>query len=127
LSDEGASHTVSSVISSVDVGALALDHFALPPELTVTDGASTGGVRLPSFDGIEVGVWEHSTGISTDIEASELFVVISGRGRVTCDQGGVIELAPGVIGYLREGARTRWEITEPLRKVWITRRQDTAP
>jgi uncharacterized protein len=117
---------VSSVISSLDAGALALEHFAIPPELTGTDGASTGGSRLPPFDGIETGVWEHSTGISIDTEASEVFVVISGRGRVTCEQGGVIELAPGVIGFLQEGARTRWEISEPLRKLWITRSQDTA-
>ena len=117
---------MSVVISSVGAGALILEHFALPPELSVTDGVSTGGVRLQSFDGIEVGVWEHSTGISTDSEASEVFVVISGRGRVTCEQGGAIELAPGVIGFLHAGARTRWEITEPLRKVWISRRQDTA-
>ena len=120
------SPTVSSVISSLDAGALAMEHFLLPPELTVTGGASTGGARLPPFDGIEVGVWEHSTGISIDTEASEVFVVISGRGRVTCEQGGVIELAPGVIGFLQEGARTRWDISEPLRKVWTTRSQDTA-
>jgi hypothetical protein len=56
-----------------------------------------------------------------------MFVVISGRGRVTCEQGGVIDLSPGVVGILQEGARTRWEITEPLRKVWITRSQDVAP
>ena len=71
---------MSSVISSLDAGAVALEHFAIPPELTETDGASTGGSRLPPFDGIEVGVWEHSTGISIDTEASEVFVVISGRG-----------------------------------------------
>jgi uncharacterized protein len=117
---------VSSVISSLDASALALEHFSLPPELMVTDGATTGGVRLQLFDGVEVGVWEHSAGVSIDTEASEVFVVISGRGRVTCDQGGVIELAPGVIGFLREGARTRWEISEPLRKVWITRSKDAA-
>ena len=114
------------VISFVDANTVTLEHSALPPELVVTVGASTGAVRLPSIDGLEVGVWEHSTGSSTDTEASEVFVVISGRGRVTCEQGGVIELAPGVIGFLQEGARTRWEITEPLRKVWISRRQDTA-
>ena len=92
----------------------------------VTAGASTGGVRLPFVEGMEVGVWEHSTGISTDTEACEMFVVISGSGRVTCDQGGVIELAPGVIGFLEEGARTRWEISEPLRKVWVTSSQHAA-
>jgi uncharacterized cupin superfamily protein len=113
------------VIRSVDALALALEHSPLAPGLAVTAGASTGAVRLPSIDGIDVGVWEHSSGVSTDTEASEVFVVISGRGRVTCDQGGVIDLAPGVVGILQEGARTRWEITEPVRKVWVTRGQDS--
>ncbi|CAB4947823.1 MAG: DUF861 domain-containing protein [Actinobacteria bacterium] len=117
---------MSPVISSVDACTLSLEYSALPAELAVTEGASTGAVRIPAFDGIDVGVWEHSTGVSTDTEASEVFVVISGRGRVTCEQGGVIDLAPGVVGILQEGARTRWEITEPLRKVWISRSQDVA-
>jgi len=47
-------------------------------------------------------------------------VVISGRGRISDDEGNVIELAPGVVGVLSAGARTTWEITEPIRKVWIT-------
>ncbi len=118
---------MSVVITSVDARTLSLEHSVLPAELAVTEGATTGAARLPSIDGIDVGVWEHSSGVSTDTEACEMFVVISGRGRVTCEQGGVIDLAPGVVGILQEGARTRWEITEPLRKVWITRSQDVAP
>ena len=113
-----------SVIRSVDARALALEHCALPHELTVTAGASTGGVRLASIEGIEVGVWEHSTGISTDTEASEVFVVTNGRGRVTCEEGGVMEVAPGVIAFLQHGSRTRWDISEPLRNVWITPSRD---
>jgi uncharacterized cupin superfamily protein len=50
----------------------------------------------------------------------EVFIVISGKGTVTCDQGGVIELNPGTVGILPSGSRTTWSITEPLRKVWVT-------
>jgi uncharacterized cupin superfamily protein len=86
----------------------------------VTSGVSTALSRLGESSGLEVGVWEHSAGVSVDTEVDEVFVVISGRGRVTCDKGGVMELAPGVVGFLEAGSRTTWEITEPLRKVWVT-------
>ena len=48
-----------------------------------------------------------------------LVYVLSGRGTVTDQHGGRIDLAPGVIGVLDAGDLTHWEITEPLRKVWI--------
>ena len=50
---------------------------------------------------------------------AEAFVVLSGRGVVTDQHGGRIELAPGVVGVLEAGDLTHWTITEPLRKVWI--------
>jgi hypothetical protein len=83
-------------------------------------GVSTGAVALDAEGDMEVGVWEHSVGISTDTEVEEVFVVLAGAGKVTCDRGGEIILEPGVVGFLPSGAKTQWEITEPLRKVWIT-------
>jgi uncharacterized cupin superfamily protein len=109
------------MIRSVDAAGLQLTHEPLSSECVVTPGVTTALNPLGESAGLEVGVWEHGAGVSVDTEVDEVFVVISGRGRVTCDQGGVIELAPGVVGFLTAGARTRWEITEPLRKVWITR------
>ena len=115
---------MSPVISSVNVHALDVPLSPLPPTMGQTSGVSTGAVTMAPFEGMAVGVWEHSAGVSTDVEVSEIFVVISGRGRVTCEQGGVIDLAPGVVGRLQAGARTQWEITEPLRKVWMSRLGD---
>ena len=83
-------------------------------------GDVTGGRALATEGDMEVGVWEHSVGVSTDVEVEEVFVVLSGRGTVTCDSGGRIDLAPGVVGLLPMGAQTTWTVTEPLRKVWIT-------
>lgn len=116
-----------TVIDAVDGLTCRLDHSPIAQELALSDGVSTGAARLPMVDGLDIGVWEHSIGVSTDTEACEVFVVISGRGRVTCEQGGVIDLAPGVVGFLQAGARTRWEVTEPLRKVWVARGTDPAP
>ncbi|MDE0975181.1 MAG: cupin domain-containing protein [Candidatus Nanopelagicales bacterium] len=89
-------------------------------ELPAHEGVSTGVGALDTEGDIEVGVWEHSVGTSTDTEVEEVFVVLSGRGTVTCDQGGQIMLEPGTVGMLPMGAKTVWSITEPLRKVWIT-------
>lgn len=87
----------------------------------VVDGdVRTGVVSLVGTTGLDVGVWEHSVGTSTDVEVDEVFVVIAGRGTVTDTDGGVIELAPGVVGVLTAGAQTTWQVTETLRKVWIT-------
>lgn len=91
-----------------------------------TDGQVTTGVKELDHVGhedsgqLDIGVWDHSVGESTDVEVDEVFVVISGRGSVTCDQGGKIELTPGTVGVLPAGAKTTWTVTEPLRKVWVT-------
>ena len=69
--------------------------------------------------GLESGVWVHEVGTSVGDFGDEMFVVLSGRGTVTCQNGGRIDLAPGVVGLLNAGDITRWEITETLRKVWI--------
>jgi uncharacterized cupin superfamily protein len=107
------------VIRSFDAAQAPLSHTELDA-VRDPSGAVTTAVRALGVEGdMEVGIWEHSVGTSTDVEIEEIFVVLAGRGRVTCDQGGVIDLAPGVVGLLPAGARTTWEITEPLRKVWI--------
>jgi hypothetical protein len=66
-----------------------------------------------------VGVWEHPVGTSTDIETDEVFVVLSGSGRVLLADGRVLELRPGTVGVLAAGTPTTWEIDETLRKVWV--------
>lgn len=92
----------------------------LPAQEVISGQVLTGEVAVDAVGHLEVGVWEHSIGVSTATEIDEVFVVISGRGRVSDDQGSVIELSAGVVGVLQAGARTTWEIYEPLRKVWVT-------
>jgi uncharacterized cupin superfamily protein len=97
----------------------------LPSEKVVTPGVRTGIAELDAVNGMEVGVWEHTTGTSTDVGDDEVFVVIEGRGTVTDQHGNVIELAPGVVGILHPEDVTTWVITEPLRKVWIVRSEES--
>lgn len=85
------------------------------------DGAA-GHRALTDFDQMEVGVWEHTVGSSTDVEGDEVAVVFAGRGTVTLSDGSSIDLYPGVLFTLREGEHTTWDITEPLRKAYLARR-----
>ncbi len=76
---------------------------------------------LLEVPGLEVGIWEHTAGTSTDIETDEVFVVLGGRATVTVEDGPTLELRPGSIGFLDAGARTTWTVHETLRKVYVLR------
>jgi len=109
------------MISSFDALAIQTEQAELPAQKALTPGTWTGLAEVVSDAGLEVGVWEHGVGSSTDTFGDEVFVVLQGRGTVRCATGGEIALAPGVVGVLHAGDQTTWEITEPLRKVWIVR------
>lgn len=80
----------------------------------------TGVVDLPSPPGLEVGIWEHSAGTSTDVEVDEVFVVLSGRATITPDGGSPVDVGPGDVVTLAEGTATTWTVHETLRKVYVT-------
>jgi uncharacterized cupin superfamily protein len=78
-------------------------------------------LALHDSDDLAVGVWQHSTGVSTDVEADEVFVVLSGRATVEVADGPTLEVGPGDVGLLPAGARTTWTVHETLRKVYVVR------
>jgi uncharacterized cupin superfamily protein len=87
------------------------------------DGSiSTGLAHVAESAFAQVGVWEHPQGTSTDVEQDEVFVVLSGSGRVILQDGTELVLKPGTVGVLEAGTPTTWIIDEPLRKVWIAPR-----
>ncbi len=98
-----------------------VDALTLPVKL---DGA-TGLVELGSFAGTTVGIWEMTPGVDEDVEDDELFIVLAGHGTVEFLPGEgepalpAITLCPGSVVRLTAGMRTRWAVTETLRKVWI--------
>lgn len=94
----------------------------LPAAKCPEGSVATGVAMLTATEALEVGVWEHPVGVSTDIETDEVFVVVSGRGRVILSDGQVLELSPGVVGVLEAGTATTWIVDETLRKVWVTER-----
>ncbi|MEJ2578496.1 MAG: cupin domain-containing protein [Kineosporiaceae bacterium] len=74
---------------------------------------------LAGVDGLEVGVWEHTAGSSTDVEVDEVFVVLRGRATIEVEGGPELQVGPGDLGLLEAGSRTRWHVHEPLRKVYV--------
>lgn len=105
-----------------DASATTLDFSPLDAEQCPDGPLSTGVASLARTEAVEVGVWEHPVGRSTDIEVDEVFVVLSGRGRVVLADGTTLDLGPGTVGVLEAGTATTWIVTEPLRKVWIVPR-----
>jgi len=108
--------------SAFDAVTAALRFTDLPADKSPAGPIATGVQMLAATDDLEVGVWEHPVGTSTDVETDEVFVVLSGRGRVTCADGTVLDLQPGTVGVLEAGTATTWEVEETLRKVWVVSR-----
>lgn len=101
--------------------AVNLEYSSIDPSKVVSPaaGITTGFAVIGETDKLKTGVWSHPVGVSTDVEVDEVFVVLEGRGRVILKDGRILQLQPGVVGTLIAGEETRWEIDEPLKKIWI--------
>lgn len=84
-----------------------------------TDVLAGAAAPLTQLGAAEVGTWEMAPGTDRDTEVDEVFVVLTGRGTVTFEDGEVVDLVPGVAVRLRAGERTTWVVTETLRKVYV--------
>ncbi|MFF9210675.1 MULTISPECIES: cupin domain-containing protein [unclassified Streptomyces] len=90
-----------------------------PAQIVSGSPEVTGKVVWESDDGRQVrGIWQITSGVVTDTEADEVFVVISGSATVEVDGGPTLHLGPGDMAVLREGDRTTWTVHETLRKVY---------
>jgi uncharacterized cupin superfamily protein len=108
-----------SMTSVVGVAAAELTaDKPLDPAQVVAGSPATASLVLPSDDTVERGIWEITPGTVTDVEADEMFVVISGRATIAVEGGPVFDVGPGDVCVLTEGARTTWTVHETLRKVY---------
>ncbi|MEV5070956.1 cupin domain-containing protein [Microbacterium sp. LMI12-1-1.1] len=100
-----------------DAASVVLALEPLPAEQVLEGSPQTGYVELTDT----IGVWEHTPGVSTDVEADEVFVVLSGSATVSFDDPALepIELRAGAVVRLTAGMRTVWTVRETLRKVYI--------
>nr|WP_293235581.1 cupin domain-containing protein [Mycolicibacterium sp.] len=107
--------------SVVHAAALDLVHQPVPAEQSVRGGPTTAAEALDDFGGLEVGVWEMSAGVMTDVEADELFVVLAGSATVEFGDGSpTLRIGAGDVVRLAAGAETVWTVTETLRKIYLT-------
>lgn len=98
-----------------------LEPSPLDPAQVVSGEPEVRLLALHDADDLAIGVWQHGAGVSTDVEADEVFVVLSGRATVEVDGGPTLEVGPGDMGLLPAGARTTWTVHETLRKVYVVR------
>jgi uncharacterized protein len=112
---------VARVVRAAALADSELDADPLDASQVVSGGPEVRALSLHDSDDLAVGVWQHSTGVSTDVEADEIFVVLAGRATVEVVDGPTLEVGPGDVGLLPAGARTTWTVHETLRKIYVVR------
>ena len=109
---------------ALDVADAELTEYPLDPEQILSGDPRVASLTLheavdpATGRTVERGVWEITPGVVADVEADELFVVLSGRATIAFADGPTLEVGPGSVAVLPEGAVTRWTVHETLRKVY---------
>lgn len=107
--------------SLVHASSLFVEHQPVAPDQVIDGHPHTGVGALGEFEGLEVGVWEMTPGVMNDVEADEIFVVLSGAATVEFSDGTpTLRLSAGDVVRLAQGTPTLWTVTETLRKVYLT-------
>jgi len=106
---------------AADTAHLPVPYEAVPLDQVVAGSPLTRAVDLDDASGRVVGIWEHTPGVSRDVEADEVFVVLAGDATIEFEDPALppIVLRPGSIVRLEDGMRTVWTVRETLRKVYI--------
>jgi uncharacterized cupin superfamily protein len=106
--------------TSVRATALDLDPQPVAPDQALSGQPRTGVHTLTEFGGLDVGVWEMTPGVMSDVESDEVFVVLSGSATVEfAGEDETLHIRAGDVVRLAAGARTVWSVTETLRKVYL--------
>ena len=103
-----------------DAATVVLAHVPVEADQVVAGSPTTSHLVLDDDGGRTVGVWEMSVGAMRDVEADEVFVVLSGAATVEFADGTTpLNLRPGTVARLAAGAETVWTVTETLRKLYL--------
>ena len=99
---------------------IAVKHAAADPGDVVSGAPTLGTTAITTLgdSGVEVGVWEMSVGAVRDVEVDEVFVVLTGGATITFDGSSVV-VGPGDLVRLTAGTSTTWEVTSPIRKLYV--------
>ncbi|MER5620352.1 cupin domain-containing protein [Streptosporangium sp. NPDC002544] len=112
--------TAAAGAFSVPTGDVQLSPDELEPDQILAGSPRVSSIELWSSPdgGQSRGIWEITPGTVADVERDEMFVVLSGRATLEVDGGTTLELVPGSVCLLAEGAKTVWIVHETLRKVY---------
>lgn len=105
----------------LDAVRCSLEPDALPAQKVVAGHPTTTVRELVPPTGVDaaIGIWEHTAGTSVDVEADEVFVVLTGRASVTYDDGTRFDIGPGSVVGTPAGVHSTWTVHETLRKVYV--------
>jgi uncharacterized cupin superfamily protein len=104
----------------VPAAALRMEAYDFDEGQVVSGEPRVSSLELAEADGLAVGLWEHTAGVSTDTEEDEVFVVLAGRATIALGDGSTLDDGPGDVGVLRAGESTTWRIHGDLRKIYVT-------
>lgn len=107
--------------TATDASLLPVAFDLLDAAKVITGTPATRYLALDTTAEREVGVWEHTVGVSRNIEADEVFVVLAGDATLEFIEPALapIELRPGVVVRLEDGMSTIWTVRDTLRKVLV--------
>lgn len=111
--------TTARVVRAADLADGELEAAPLDAGQVVSGEPEVRHLGLVETGTLAIGIWQHSAGVSTDVEADEVFVVLTGRATIEVEGGPTLEVGPGDIGMLPAGIRTRWTVHQTLRKVYL--------
>jgi hypothetical protein len=107
------------VVPATELTSTGLEDLPLPGDQVLVGSPTVSGRVLAQDSSIEVGIWEHTAGTTSDIEADEVFIVLAGRATIQVEGGPTLEVGPGDVGFLMAGSATVWTVHEPLRKLYF--------
>lgn len=118
---QGSALAAGQAVEAAQVPLAPLDD---DPSSVVSGSPSTAMASLAEYSGVEIGLWQMTPGVMTDVEADEVFVVLSGTATVVIEPDETaprrtLHLVPGSIVRLTAGMRTIWTVTETLRKLYV--------
>ena len=74
--------------------------------------------------GFEAGFWRPLAGLTPDpvgwtLPGREAILVLEGRARIEIEGGPTLELGPGAMASLPDGAVTTWHLTPDFKEFWV--------
>lgn len=117
LLPQGTNALVAGLETPIELGAV-------DAEDTVSGSPQQGTAVLGDIGDTEVGIWELRDGVVTDTEVDEFFVVLAGGATIEFlgsddEVTETVTVGVGDVMRLVAGSRTRWTVTDFIRKVYI--------